>query len=330
MAISDLTIIELLVRLFMKSFTAVLILLCLDTSALASVFDLPDETTGLIGNIEFAFAKSGDTLIDVARANDLGFDEIIAANIGVDAWLPEEGATIILPYKNLLPNAPRKGIVINVAEMRLYYFPKPKDNQHPTVITFPVSVGRNDWSTPLITTRVIKKMANPVWHPPKSVREEHASEGDYLPDFVQSGTENPLGLYALYLGARSYLIHGTNREFGIGMRVTHGCIRLYPEDIQYLYETVKIGTQVHIVNQPYKVGWSDGVLYLEAHQTPETTTKDNSEDKSQFFSLIQSALKNNPLYPIDWRAAELIKIEANGMPQPIGPRIAINTLLPRR
>lgn len=225
---------------FMRYSAVLLMLFCLGSSTLASVFDLPDESTGLIGNIEFAFTKSGDTLVDVARANDLGFDEIIAANIGVDAWLPEEGSIIILPYQNLLPNAPRKGIVINVAEMRLYYFPKSKDHQRPTVVTFPVSVGRNDWNTPLITTKVIKKMANPVWHPPKSIRDEHASEGNHLPDFVESGADNPLGLYALYLGARSYLIHGTNKEFGIGMPVTHGCIRLYPEDIQYLYENVKI------------------------------------------------------------------------------------------
>lgn len=312
----------------MRSFTAVLMLFCLGSSTLASVFDLPDESTGLIGNIEFAFTKSGDTLVDVARANDLGFDEIIAANIGVDAWLPEEGSIIILPYQNLLPNAPRKGIVINVAEMRLYYFPKSKDHQRPTVVTFPVSVGRNDWNTPLITTKVIKKMANPIWHPPKSIRDEHASEGNHLPDFVESGADNPLGLYALYLGARSYLIHGTNKEFGIGMPVTHGCIRLYPEDIQYLYENVKIGTLVHIVNQPYKVGWSDGVLYLEVHQKPEAISTDNDEDKKQFLALIQSALKDIPHYPIDWRAAELIKIEANGLPQPIGPRVVINTLLP--
>lgn len=312
----------------MRSFTAVLILLCFDTGALASVFNLPDETTGLIGNIEFALTKSGDTLVDVARANDLGFDEIIAANIGVDAWLPEEGSIITLPYKNLLPDTPRKGIVINVAEMRLYYFPKPKSHQQATVVTFPVSVGRNDWNTPLITTKVIKKMANPIWHPPKSIRDEHASEGDYLPDFVASGADNPLGLYALYLGARAYLIHGTNKEFGIGMPVTHGCIRLYPEDIQYLYENVKIGTLVNIVNQPYKVGWADGVLYLEAHRKLETKSTDNDEDKKEFLSLIQSALKDFPHYPIDWRAAELIKIEANGLPQPIGPRAKVNIQKP--
>ncbi|HCS64819.1 MAG TPA: hypothetical protein DIW64_12500 [Cellvibrio sp.] len=312
----------------MRAFTAVLMLFCLGNNALASVFDLPDVATGLIGNNEFVLTKAGDTLVDVARANDLGFDEIIAANVGVDAWLPEEGSIIVLPYKNLLPDAPRKGIVINVAEMRLYYFPKPKDHQQPTVVTFPVSVGRDDWNTPLITTKVIKKIVNPVWHPPKSIREEHASEGDYLPDVVESGADNPLGLYALYLGAHSYLIHGTNKEFGIGMSVTHGCIRLYPEDIQYLYENVKIGTLVHIVNQPYKVGWADGALYLEVHQRTEAISTNNDDDKKQFLALIYSALKDYPNYPIDWRAAELIKIEANGLPQPIGPPIVVNTLLP--
>lgn len=310
----------------MKYLIALLMLFFLGSSAMASVFDLSDKNARLIGKNAFAVTKSGDTLVDVARANDLGFDEIIAANIGVDAWLPEEGSIIILPYQNLLPDAPRKGIVVNVAEMRLYYFPKPKPHEHSKVVTFPISVGRNDWNTPVITTKVIKKMANPVWHPPKSIREEHASEGDLLPDVVESGSDNPLGLYALYLGIPSYLIHGTNKEFGIGMSVTHGCIRLYPEDIQYLYENVKIGTLVHIVNQPYKVGWSDGVLYLEVHKKQEAISTDNGEDKKQFLALIQSAVKDIPNYPIDWRAVELIKIEANGLPQAIGPRASVNVL----
>ena len=303
----------------MRYFVALLMFFCLIKSAQASVFDLPDGTTRLIGNTGYATAKPGDTLVDVARANDLGFDEIIAANIIVDAWLPAEGSIIRLPFQHLLPDAPHDGIVVNIAEMRLYYFPKPKVHQHPTVVTFPVSIGRSDWSTPLVTTKVIKKMANPVWYPPESIRQEHAIEGDTLPIVVESGLDNPLGLYALYLGASSYLIHGTNKEFGIGMQVTHGCIRLYPEDIQYLYENVKIGTAVRIINQPYKVGWSDGVLYLEVHQKLETMSNSNIEEKNIISLLVQSSLKNISNYPIDWQAIEVIRIEANGLPQPIGP-----------
>lgn len=310
----------------MRYLIALSVIISVNSITLASVFDLPDETTGLIGDTDFVITKSGDTLVDVARVNDMGFDEMIAANIAVDPWLPAEDSIIILPFKKLLPDAPRKGIVINIAEMRLYYFPKPKSHQHPKVITFPISVGRNNWNTPLMATKVIKKVANPVWYPPTSIREEHASEGDPLPDIVEPGSDNPLGLYALYLGASTYLIHGTNKEFGIGMSVTHGCIRLYPEDIQYLYENVSIGTLVHIVNQPYKVGWSDGVLYLEVHQEPETRSIDSGEDRRQFLALIQSALTKTPNYPVDWRTADLIKIEANRIPQPIGPRTSAITL----
>jgi L,D-transpeptidase ErfK/SrfK len=291
------------------------------TPASAGVFPLPEGNDSLIGEYRTAIAKHEDTLVDIARANDLGYDEIVNANPSVDVWLPREGTVVTLPHRYLLPDAPREGIVVNVAEMRLYVYPKTKPGQSGVVESYPISIGRSDWNTPLVTTKVTRKMKNPVWYPPKSVRDEHAQEGDPLPAVVKSGPDNPLGLHALYLGIPAYLIHGTNREYGIGMQVTHGCMRMYPEDIEHLYNTVKIGTPLRIVNQPYKVGWSEGTLFLEVHPWLEGTPEAQRNDRSILINLINKVLKDYPEYPVDWQAVDVMRIEANGLPAPIGPRM---------
>ena len=190
----------------------------------------------------------------------------------VDPWLPGEGTKIVIPTQFVLPRAPNRGIVVNVAELRLYYFPAassvaPEGTLAGSrrVITHPISIGRMDWSTPLGTTSVTGKVANPSWTPPQSIRDEHAARNDILPRVVPAGPDNPLGKHALRLGLPGYLIHGTNKPSGVGMRVTHGCIRMFPEDIEALFKTVPAGTPVMIVNQPYKLGWTADGLYLEAH-----------------------------------------------------------------
>jgi lipoprotein-anchoring transpeptidase ErfK/SrfK len=182
-----------------------------------------------------------------------------------------EGTRVILPTQHILPDTPREGLVLNLPEMRLYYYPKPSTGKPRTVVTFPVSIGRMDWATPLGLTRVTAKVINPVWYPPASIRAEHEQEGQALPPEVAAGPDNPLGQYALQLGRPGYLIHGTDRPYGIGMRATHGCIRLYPEDIQRLFEEVPVGTPVRIVNQPYKAGWYRGVLYLRPTRRSKKT-----------------------------------------------------------
>lgn len=295
------------------------LLLFISTSLWASEFALPAEGDALIGEDQIVIATHEDTLIDIARRNGLGYQEIINANPSVDAWLPKEGTSVKLPLRFLIPDAPRDGLVINVAEMRLYYFPKTGANQSGIVKTYPISVGRSDWNTPVVTTKVTRKAKDPVWYPPKSVRSEHAADGDPLPAVVKAGPDNPLGQYALYLGIPSYLIHGTNRQFGIGMQVTHGCMRLYPEDIQYLYENVKTGTAVRIVNQPYKVGWSNGVLYLEVHPLLEGA-KPPQDERAVVRALVEAAIQPFPDYRVDWGAVDAIRIEATGEPEAIGPR----------
>jgi L,D-transpeptidase ErfK/SrfK len=246
-------------------------------SAEATEFELADGDE-LIGDVVVIAARYEDTFVSLARRHNVGFDELRRANPNVDAWLPGEGTEIVIPSQFVLPRAPHRGIVVNVAELRMYYFPEADGRR---VITHPISIGRMDWSTPLGTTTIVGKVKNPSWYPPESIREEHLARNDPLPRIVPPGPDNPLGAHALRLGLSGYLIHGTNKPSGVGMRVTHGCIRMFPEDIEALYTVVAAGTQVRIVNQPYKLGWGESGLYLEAHpplaQAPVETVDEPSE-----------------------------------------------------
>lgn len=223
----------------------------------------------LVGEVQVIRARYEDTFIDIARAYDLGYDELVQANPGVDPWLPGAGTPIILPTQFILPDGERTGIVLNVAIKRIFYFPKAAPGEAPRVITHPVGIGREGWATPIGSTKVVSKVKDPVWTVPASIRKEHAEAGDPLPARVPAGPDNPLGAYALRLGFPSYLIHGTNKPSGIGMRVSHGCVQLFPEDIESLFRQVVVGTPVRIVNQPQLLGWRDGNLYLEAHPALE-------------------------------------------------------------
>jgi len=196
-----------------------------------------------------------DTLIHLARNNGLGFVELRAANPTLDPWIPGAGARIVLPKKHLLPEAPRKGLVMNLAEMRIYYF---KD-EGKAPQTYPISIGREGLQTPTGSTSIVRKKDGPTWRPTARMRKEDPE----LPASVPPGPENPLGTHALYLGWPQYLIHGTNKPYGIGRRVSSGCMRMYPEDIKALFPQVPVGTPVTVVDQPVKVGWIDGDLYVE-------------------------------------------------------------------
>lgn len=270
---------------------------------MADSFSMPGQGDDLIGEIRHVKAHDEDTLIDIARRNSVGQDEMMMANPTVDRWLPKEGTDVVLPRRYILPDAPRAGIVVNVPEMRLYYYPvkasasTPKKAATPVdsstggkaaakpaaapvaaqsfessrsgeVITYPVSMGRMDWRTPIGKTTVINKQKDPSWTPPASIKREHAAKGDPLPDVVPPGPDNPLGKYAMRLGVAGYLIHGTDaaKADGIGMRVTHGCMRLYNEDIAKLFPLVPVGAPVHLVNQPVKLGWEGNKLYMEVSQ----------------------------------------------------------------
>ena len=233
--------------------------------ALGSTFWLPREGDGVIGHLQGAVAASEDTLLDIGRRYNVGYEELTLANPGVDPWIPGDGTLVVIPSRYVLPDAPRTGIVLNLAEMRLYYFPDPLDAPRRRVITHPISIGQVGWSTPLGTTKIVAKVENPAWYPPASIRAEAEANGEPLPLMVPAGPDNPLGTHALAFEKKGYLIHGTNKPFGLGMRVSHGCVRMYPEDIISLFQAVPVNTPVHVVNQPVKTGWRDGVLYVEAH-----------------------------------------------------------------
>lgn len=202
-----------------------------------------------------------DTLVHLARKYDLGFIELRAANPSLDPWIPGEGAKVVLPTRHLLPDAPREGIVINLPEMRLYAYVN-GDNA-PT--TFPIGIGREGLATPTGETSIIRKKDGPTWRPTERMRKEHPE----LPKSVPPGPDNPLGTHALYLGWDQYAIHGTARPYGVGRRVSSGCIRLYPENIKKLFAMIPVGTKVNVVNQPIKVAWIGDDLYLEAHPDME-------------------------------------------------------------
>jgi L,D-transpeptidase ErfK/SrfK len=288
---------------------------CLSGAACADTFRLPPAGTDIVGEIRMVDARYEDTLLDIARRYDLGHNEITEANPGVDPWLPGEGMPVLLPTQFVLPDAPREGIVLNVAAMRLFYFPKPKKGQFPVVITHPVGVGRQNWETPLGVTRISAKVPNPTWHVPTSVQAEHEARGDPLPDVVPPGPDNPLGQYAMPLALQGYVIHGTNRPWGVGMRVSHGCVRLYPEDIERLFAEVPVGTPVRIVNQPYVAGWFNGMLYLQAHRPLEEDRARWAGSLTPLMEVILGKVKDFRM--VDWDKALAAVREHRGLPVPI-------------
>jgi L,D-transpeptidase ErfK/SrfK len=286
-------------------------------TATGNAFVLPPRDVQLVGELLKVRARYEDTFLDIGRRYGIGYDELILANPGVDPWLPGEGAEVVLPLRFVLPHAPRKGLVLNVPEMRLYYFPKRKKGEKPVVITHPVSIGRMDWSTPLGVTKVTAKIRNPSWRPPASIRKEKLAEGVALPEFVPPGPDNPMGSHALSLGISGYYIHGTNRPDGIGMRVTHGCVRMFPEDIKSLFGTLPVGTPVRIVNEPYKVGWMGGILFLEAHPLlEEHRPEEKAHDVDEAMQRIAAATEGLGI-SVDWRRVREVIEAHTGVPVPI-------------
>jgi L,D-transpeptidase ErfK/SrfK len=243
--------------------------LCLLTACGEEDRRLPFDHDALVGQLRRVQVERATPVLDIARRYAVGVNELARAN----PQLPDlrggqvpPGTELVVPTQFVLPDAPRRGIVVNVAEMRLYYFPDSNTWRASSVLTFPAAVGRDEWETPTGATFVAERIVDPEWVPPASIREEAADKGETLPEVVPAGPQNPLGKYALRLGWRKHLIHGTNDPRSIGKPATHGCIRLYPEDMAALFGYVREGTPVVLVDQPYKVGASDGALYLETHQ----------------------------------------------------------------
>jgi len=276
----------------------------------AETFRLAHPGDSVIGAPFYVKTRKKDTLLDFARQNNQGYDDMNKANPRVDMWLPGEGSEALIPSFWVLPNIPRSGIVLNRAEKRLYYFP-PEDPDR--IETYAISVGKDGWETPLGTYSIIEKKKDPTWTPPESVRQSHAEYGDILPPVVPAGPDNPLGQYAMRLSNPSYLIHGTNKPWGMGLPVSSGCIRMQPEGIEDLFGKVETGTEVTIVDQPYKLGWLGDDLYLEVHI-------DKEEKRQSPRSVIPESVASAEGLTIDWKAVERAVSENTGLPQLVGSR----------
>jgi len=245
----------------------------------------------------------------------------------VDPWLPGEGTDIVIPGRHILPPGPRDGIVVNIPEHRIYYFPKPRKGHPPTVVTYPVSIGKMDWKTPIGETRVIQKEKHPNWYPPEGVRKEHLANGDPLPAVVKAGPDNPLGDYAMRLaaGGGTYLIHGTNNPMAVGMAITHGCVRMYPEDVAALFPLIPVGTKVWLINEPVKVAFADGELLMEAHPPVDDEGQNTAEPDLNLLSTKLDQALGNTTAAIHWDFAKEALQAANGIPTVVGLQADLDT-----
>ena len=275
-------------------------------------FQLSDAQN-MVGTLAAVDTRENDSLPDIARHYGLGYNDITIANRSIAPWTPGAGKRVLLPLRFILPDAPHKGIVLNLANMRLFYYPKQQPN---TLFTYPVGIGRQGWNTPMGLTRIVDKKANPVWTVPESIHREHAQKGDPLPKVVRSGPNNPLGSYAMPLGFPGYLIHGTNKPYGIGMQISHGCVQLYPEDIEVLFKQAKVGLPVRIVHQPYMTAWDQDMLYLEAHEPLEKWAKQKVALKKKLLKELRQVSAEKKL-TVDWEKVERILQRADGIPTPI-------------
>ncbi|HTC15260.1 MAG TPA: L,D-transpeptidase family protein [Steroidobacteraceae bacterium] len=273
----------------------------------------------VVGSVQVVTATKDDTLTDIARRFNVGYEEILRANPKVDPWLPGAGREIIIPSQFILPDAPRTGVVINIAAMRIFYFPPVKRGERPVVLTHPIGIGKVGWRTPEGVTKIVRRQKDPTWRVPVSVRKEHHENGEELEPVIGPGPDNPLGKYAFYLEWPSYLIHGTNKPAGVGLRSSHGCIRLYPEDIEQFYSLVPLGTQVRVVNQPFMFGWRDGELYMQSYDVLEDDTRDWKSRKLLTKTLALRLQQQVQAHheQVDWTRVAALAHSPRGIPVPI-------------
>jgi L,D-transpeptidase ErfK/SrfK len=285
----------------------------------------------VVGAVQVVKAGKDDTLTDIARRFNVGYEEIVRANPKVDPWLPGEGREIVVPSQFILPDAPRTGLVINIAAMRVFYYPPVKRGEHQVVITHPIGIGKVGWRTPEGVTKIVRRQKDPTWRVPVSVRKEHHENGEELDPVIGPGPDNPLGRYAFYLQWPSYLIHGTNKPAGVGLRSSHGCIRLYPEDIEQFFNLVPIGTQVRVVNQPFVFGWHEDQLYMQPFDVLEDDTRDWAKAQKRLLSRSLAATLQQQLKAhkeqVDWNLVSTLARNPRGVPVPITVDASAETII---
>ncbi len=273
----------------------------------------PAPSLELIGKTKQYRIRHKDTLLDVARSEGLGFIELVAANPGIDPWLPTVDSKITIPSWHLLPDGSRDGLLLNLADQRLYYF-----TPDGSVESYAIGTGREGWETPQGKTKIIKKVENPIWYVPNSIQKEDPT----LPKAVLPGPKNPLGKHAFYLDWPGYLIHGTNQPWGVGRRVSHGCVRMYPEDIEKIYSRISLGTAVTIINQEAKLAWSDNQLWLEIHPS-QSQNLELEEKKTLSPSFVPELIfrvrdkSQGQFSKVNWETVRRAERERKGIPIPI-------------
>jgi L,D-transpeptidase ErfK/SrfK len=304
---------EIMLRIMFLRVLFSLLALSWISSASALTFNLPTNGDNVVGHTQWAQAVAGDTFSSIGRRYDVGYYQLVEANPGVDPNNPPAGTIIVIPTKFVLPPVARTGVVVNLAELRIYYYP-PNSGK---VVTYPIGIGREGWDTPVGIMSITEKTVNPTWYAPASIREARAKDGVEIPKIVPPGPDNPLGGYRMRLTKPTYLIHGTNDYRGVGRRSSSGCIRMFPEDVEALFSRVHTGTAVNIINSAYKAGWLNGQLYLEAHVPLQEQQQDGSADIDDMKKIVNSAILSHS-GTLNWDTADHIATIQNGIPQIIG------------
>jgi len=292
------------------------------------IYDLKHDST-IVGEIKTITINYSESVPDIANRFKTGYQDLLIANPDSHNWMPEINSKYVIPSMYILPQKNYNGIILNLAELRIYYYMPSSDLYEGTrVLTYPVGIGRLDWKTPLGETFIRYKVKNPDWYPPKSIIKEHEDDGEILPRVVKSGPNNPLGAYALKLNVDGgYLLHGTNKKYGIGMKVSHGCIRLRNDDIKTIFHNVSIGTKVKIVDIPIKIGTYKNFLYMEVHAFNNQEVYSNNQINLLTTNNIYKPVKPvmnfldaNPDYKVNWKNVFKAYKESKGIPVIIGKK----------
>ncbi|MGD8572422.1 MAG: L,D-transpeptidase family protein [Gammaproteobacteria bacterium] len=292
-----------------------LVLLAVSRPLPASIFMLPDNGDNVVGHIQYKFVTGEETLLDIARIFDIGYNEIVAANPGVNPWLPKDNHRVVIPTQFVLPPKPWRGIIVNLPEMRLYYFPPASRFSDRRVITMPLSIGKINWQTPTGAFHVTEKIKNPSWTVPESIIAKYGLERYGNRRVIPPGDDsNPLGNFAILLNEPGYLVHGTNKPFSIGRRVSHGCIRLYPEDIDLLFDYVDRKAPVRIIKEPVKVGRRNNKIYVEAHSVLKEDVTESGFNMTPVVKNILDYIPNHRVPESAWQHLEKIISQASGFP----------------
>ena len=293
-----------------------LFFLLVSTNIFATTYQLPPVNESLIGQMKTIISSNGDTVVSIAKQYDVGFNAMESANpyLEMTRQFPV-GLPLKIPTQHLLPNLPRQGIVVNLPEMRMYYYPKGTGQ----VFTYPIGIGKIGKTIPIKFTSIVRKAKNPIWVPTQNIREFNLQQGVVLPRIMPAGPDNPLGNYAIYTGIPTYLVHSTIFPESIGKRASFGCIRMYEPDIQDFFPSIKIGIPVAIVNSPVKVGWQNDYLYIEAH-TPLQEHGDSDDSVASMVHLVSNAA-NGPSALIDWQLVAYLSENRDGIPHEVGIRI---------